>query len=316
VTQADRRKRVGLVLGTTLLVIANANDVFLFFRDTVPEVAGGLFSFLPPIPPLDAIWPALRVALSLIGVVLLWAVWRTSSKPPIDPTPNPELATLRGQIAQIESQLTSQVEPKPDDFAVAARSRWLPDPTDLTTFAMTRDDLDEALARAETAASNSLAPDAVVEFLNSPTGFTVAPSPSLCFAAWSRIAAKFCWVYVYETYEFTTALKRGSYRTYGGEQRWPDKHDEEPGWVNDDGWLELVRQAGYRLRGMAGLTASLSWYDGGSERGWSTGWVLSAVDEERDWKQAYSLKDGTITEYYVSDRLPNGTPVDPRADTT
>lgn len=175
---------------------------------------------------------------------------------------------------------------------LAVPSKWMPTAGDLSSWAMTADDFDEALRRATSRASEALYKDAEAEFQE----MGLLPSLSLLFLAWSQTADKFVYVWVFERHETLSKVKRGG----GPEWVWSEeandhmakyRHAEPPPWSADNDWGELIRQAWHRERPFEGKATFRAGEPTGADR---PGYIT--FDREDDGSTIYMISGGRLTE--------------------
>ena len=120
---------------------------------------------------------------------------------------------------------------------------WFPDPTDLRTFHITREQLDDCLMRARALAYEVLAPDSTLQFSSIVTG----PDPKVQFYAESRLAEKSTVIDVTQTGAVESQvwpLQDGDLAT----PTWPESELVVDPWNRDPRWHDLLLAVFYRTR--------------------------------------------------------------------
>ena len=218
-----------------------------------------------------------------------------------------ELAHLRAEQAQtLEKALADQREKLKESMveAIHAPSRWLPDPTDPTTFTLTIDGFDDALRRATAKANDVLAPDARLDFEE----LSLGEWTDISFRAESELGNKHVTITVGDSWESAPRPDPGSIATTVDENGrtisvW-DRPIEMPPWQDDPTVIDLIHQAGYRLRPLEGpaTVRFLQYAYSGKAGRWVSRWRICVprpggphpFDVSREIY--YWLKDGKLTE--------------------
>jgi hypothetical protein len=188
-----------------------------------------------------------------------------------------ELQGMREAEAEREAQLLVQKQ----QHAAALVSRWLPDPSDFTTFTMSVQDLNEAYERGLELARETLAPDSRLWF----DSLRLGNLPTVVFVADSRLADKNMTVHVGDDFSTHTQVVRGSLPT-------ATAHRQEAPWRTDASFVDLVHRVGYRLR-PHGDYAEVSYVDA-KDKGESR-WRI-CVDAEDFRYPCYALISGDVVE--------------------
>jgi len=166
----------------------------------------------------------------------------------------------------------------PHSTDVALHQRWVPNPADLGSFAMTNDDLDWARTLAEAALQRDLAPDAIVEFQRVvvpvvPPNRQYGHPVQVDFRGWSDTANRGQVVSVREIGEVINQFPIAEIWAI------PDWGLTTRPWATDDTWPDLVRKSWYRARWFTGygvLTYGSEPMPGGD--GWGQ-WSICYVQE-------------------------------------